>query len=129
MLFPSCVYGDPEVASVGMTEEEASAGGRKAKIGAFRFIGNGRAGSMGKGEGEVILVSDSKTREVLGVHMIGPQVTELISLATLAMQNGIDVAGIRKTVFPHPGLCEAFFEAALATEGEAIHMRADREEI
>lgn len=129
MLFPSCVYGDPAVASVGMTEEEASAGGRKVKIGAFRFIGNGRAGSMGKGEGEVILVSDSKTGEVLGVHMIGPQATELISLATLAMQNGIDVAGIRKTVFPHPGLSEAFFEAALATEGEAIHMKVEREEV
>jgi dihydrolipoamide dehydrogenase len=84
---------------------------------------------MGKEVGGVILVSDSQTGEVLGVHMIGPQVTELISLATLAMQNGIDVAGIKKTVFPHPGLSEAFFEAALATDGEAIHMKVDREEI
>jgi dihydrolipoamide dehydrogenase len=129
MLFPSCVYGDPEVASVGLTEEEASAAGRKVKIGEFRFVGNGRAGSMGKEEGEVIIVSDSQTGELLGVHMIGPQVTELIALATLAMQNGIDVAGIKKTVFPHPGLSEAFFEAALATDGEAIHMKIEREEI
>lgn len=129
MLFPSCVYGDPEVASAGLTEEEASAAGRKVRVGEFRFIGNGRAGSMGKEEGEVIIVSDSQTGEVLGVHMIGPQVTELISLATLAMQNGIDVAGIEKTVFPHPGLSEAFFEAALATDGEAIHMKIERDEI
>jgi dihydrolipoamide dehydrogenase len=129
MLFPSCVYGDPEVASAGLTEEEASAAGRKVRVGEFRFLGNGRAGSMGKEEGEVIIVSDSQTGEVLGVHMIGPQVTELISLATLAMRNGIDVAGIKKTVFPHPGLSEAFFEAALATDGEAIHMKIERDAI
>ncbi|MBP1737942.1 MAG: lpdC [Deltaproteobacteria bacterium] len=128
MLFPSCVYGDPEMACVGLTEEEASQAGRKVRIGEFRFIGNGRAGSMGKEEGEVIIVSDSQTGEVLGVHMMGPQVTELISLATLAMQNGINVAGIKKTVFPHPGLSEAFFEAALATDGEAIHMKVEKEE-
>jgi dihydrolipoamide dehydrogenase len=129
MLFPSCVYGDPEVASVGLTEEEASAAGRKVNIGEFRFIGNGRAGSMGKEVGEVIIVSDSQTGEVLGVHMIGPQVTELISLATLAMQNGIDVAGIKKTIFPHPSLSEAFFEAVLSTQGESIHMKIERAEI
>jgi dihydrolipoamide dehydrogenase len=129
LIFPSCVYGDPEVASVGLTEEEASQAGRKVKIGEFRFIGNGRAGSMGKEEGEVIIVSDSQTGEVLGVHMMGPHVTELIALAALAMQNGIDVAGIKKTVFPHPGLSEAFFEAALATDGEAIHMKIEREEL
>jgi dihydrolipoamide dehydrogenase len=128
MLFPSCVYGDPEVASVGLTEEEASAVGRKVNIGEFRFIGNGRAGSMGKEAGELIVVSDSQTGEVLGVHMIGPQVTELISLATLAMQNGIDVEGIKKTVFPHPSLSEAFFEAVLATQGESIHMKIERGE-
>jgi dihydrolipoamide dehydrogenase len=128
LLFPSCVYGDPEMASVGLTEEEASQAGRKVKIGEFRFIGNGRAGSMAKEEGEVIIVSDPQTGEVLGVHMVGPQVTELISLATLAMQNGIDVAGIKKTVFPHPSLSEAFFEAALATDGEAIHMKIETEE-
>ena len=128
ILFPSCVYGDPEMACVGLTEEEASQAGRKVRIGEFRFIGNGRAGSMGKEEGEVIIVSDSQTGEVLGVHMMGPQVTELISLATLAMQNGINVAGIKRTVFPHPGLSEAFFEAALATDGEAIHMKVEKEE-
>jgi dihydrolipoamide dehydrogenase len=129
LLFPICVYGDPEVASVGLTEEEASQAGRKVKIGEFRFIGNGRAGSLGKEEGEVIIVSDSQSGEVLGVHMMGPQVTELIALATLAMQNGIDVEGIKKTVFPHPSLSEAFFEAALATDSEAIHMKIEREEL
>jgi len=129
LFFPSCVYGDPEVASVGMTEEEASQAGRKVRIGEFRFIGNGRAGSMGIEEGGAMILSDSQTGEVLGVHMIGPRVTELISLATLAMQNGIDVAGLQKTVFPHPSLSEVFFEAALATDGEAIHMKIKSEEV
>ena len=111
-----------------MTVEIPSDSCKQAVIGEFRFIGNGRAGSMGKELGELIVVSDSQTGEVLGVHMIGPQVTELISLATLAMQNGIDVAGIKKTVFPHPSLSEAFFEAVLATQGESIHMKIERDE-
>ena len=70
----------------------------------------------------VKIISDAKTGKVLGVHIIGPQATELISLATLVMQNGVDVAGIKRTVFPHPTLSETFYEAALATDGEAIHM-------
>lgn len=126
-VYPSCVYGEPELAAVGLTEEQALQSGHKVRIGEFRFIGNGRAGSMGREEGAVMIVSDAHSGEVLGVHMIGPQVTELISLATLAMQNGIDVAGIKKTVFPHPCLSEAFFEAALATGGEAIHMKIEKE--
>jgi len=77
---------------------------------------------MGVTQGIVLMVSDAGSREVLGVHMMGPQATELISLATLAMENGIDVDGIKKTVFAHPSLSETFFEAALATDGEAIHL-------
>jgi dihydrolipoamide dehydrogenase len=124
-LFPYCIYGTPEVASVGLTEEEAEDADRNVQVGQFRFIGNGRAGTIGNVEGEVSIVSDADTGQVLGVHMIGPQSTELIPLATLAMQNGVDVAGIKKTVFPHPTLAETFFEAALATDGEAIHMHLD----
>ncbi len=77
----------------------------------------------------VKIVSESKTGRVLGVHIIGPQATELISLACLAMENGIDVSGIKKTVFAHPTLAETFFEAALATDGEAIHLLVDTEEL
>ncbi len=125
LFYPNCVYGDPEVASVGLTEDEALECGRSAKVGEFHFIGNGRSGTIGNDQGLIMIVSDSKTKEVLGVHMIGPQVTELISLACLAMQNGIDVDGIKKTVFAHPTLSETFFEAALATDGEAIHLIVD----
>jgi dihydrolipoamide dehydrogenase len=128
LLFPHCIYGNPEVASVGMTEDEAQNSGRSVKVGEFHFMGNGRAGTIGNTEGEITIVSDSKTGEVLGAHMFGPQSTELISLAVLAMRNRISVAGIKKTVFPHPTLAEAFFEAALATDGEAIHMLLDSDE-
>jgi dihydrolipoamide dehydrogenase len=125
---PHCIWGDPEVAAVGLTEEEAIASGRNVRVGEFHFVGNGRAGTMGIDQGLILIVSDAKTREVLGVHMIGPQATELISLATLAMENGIDVDGIKKTVFAHPTLSETFFEAALATDGEAIHLLMDTKE-
>jgi dihydrolipoamide dehydrogenase len=125
LFYPNCVYGDPEVASVGLTEDEALESGRSTKVGEFHFIGNGRSGTIGNDQGLIMIVSDSKTKEVLGVNMIGPQVTELISLACLAMQNGIDVDGIKKTVFAHPTLSETFFEAALATDGEAIHLIID----
>jgi dihydrolipoamide dehydrogenase len=129
LLIPNCIYGDPEAASVGMTEDEALAAGRQVKLGEFHFMGNGRAGTIGQAEGFVRMVSDAKSAEVLGVQMIGPAVTELIALASLAMQNGIDVTGIKKTVFPHPTLAETFFEAALASHDEAIHMRVDSEEL
>jgi dihydrolipoamide dehydrogenase len=127
LLFPYCIYGNPEVASVGMTEEEAEESGRNVRVGEFHFIGNGRAGAMGSTEGEITIVSDSQTGEVLGAHMFGPRSTELIALASLAMRNGINVAGIKQTVFPHPTLAETFFEAALATDGEAIHMLLDND--
>lgn len=129
MMIPNCIYGDPEVACIGMTEDEALASGRRVKLGEFYFIGNGRAGTMGKEEGVVRIVSDTETADVLGVHMIGPGVTELVSIASLVMHNGIDVSGIKKTVFPHPALAEAFFEAALASDAEAIHMQIESEEL
>jgi len=124
---PHCIWGDPEVAAVGLTEEEAVASGRNVRVGEFHMVGNGRAGTMGVDQGVVLMVSDADTREVLGIHMIGPQATELISLATLVMENKIDVDGIKKTMFAHPTLSESFFEAALATDGEAIHLMMDGE--
>jgi dihydrolipoamide dehydrogenase len=127
-LVPNCIYGDPELASIGLSVEEALAEGIGVKTGEFHFIGNGRANSTGDARGSVTIVSDSKTGAVLGVHMIGPRVTELISIAALAMQNGVGVAGIKKTVFAHPTLAETFFEAALTTDNEAIHLMVEGEE-
>ncbi len=122
---PDCLYGDPEVAAVGLTEDQALEAGRNVKMGAFNFVGNGRAGTLGKPGGTVMVISDDGTDEILGVHMIGPGVTELIAVAALALQNKIDLNGFRKTVFPHPTLSEALFEAALGVDGEAIHLKVD----
>ncbi|HSB05191.1 MAG TPA: dihydrolipoyl dehydrogenase [Thermodesulfobacteriota bacterium] len=124
-FFPNCIWGDPEIGSIGLTEEEAEGLGHTVKVGDFYFIGNGRSGTLGNSQGLARIVSESKTGAVLGVHIIGPQATELISLASLAIQNGLDISGIKKTVFPHPTLSETFYEAALASDNEAIHMLLD----
>ena len=121
-FMPHCVWGNPEAASVGLTEDQAEEQGHEAKVGEFHFVGNGRAGTMGIDQGLARIVSDAGSGEVLGVHMIGPHATELISLATLAMENHIPMDGIKKAIFAHPTLSEAFFEAALAVDGEAIHL-------
>jgi dihydrolipoyl dehydrogenase len=127
-LVPNCIYGDPEVASIGLSVDDALEEGIGVKSGEFHFIGNGRANSAGTSQGSVTMVSNAETGAVLGVHIIGPQATELISLAALAMQNGVTVDGIKKTVFSHPTLAETFFEAALTTDDEAIHMVTEGEE-
>ncbi|MCG6880737.1 MAG: dihydrolipoyl dehydrogenase [Deltaproteobacteria bacterium] len=124
-FMPHCIWGNPEVAAVGLTEDEAIDQGHEVKTGEFHFVGNGRAGTMGIDQGLVLIVSDAESREVLGVHMMGPHATELISLATLAMENHIPVDGIKKAIFAHPTLSETFFEAALAVDGEAIHLMMD----
>ncbi|RPI99695.1 MAG: dihydrolipoyl dehydrogenase, partial [Deltaproteobacteria bacterium] len=115
LFVPNCIWGDPEVGSVGLTEEEAEEKGFSIKVGEFYFAGNGRSGTLGNSQGLAKMVSDSKTGVVLGVHILGPQATELISLASLAIQNGVDISGIKKAVFPHPTLAETFYEAALAS--------------
>jgi dihydrolipoamide dehydrogenase len=125
VFIPACVYGHPEAAFVGLTEAEAKTSGRPFKLGEFHFIGNGRAGAMGDSVGLVRMISEIASGQVLGVHIIGPGATEMISLAALAMTNGLDVDGIKQTVFSHPTLAESFFEAALATNKQAIHLLPD----
>lgn len=124
-IVPNCVYGDPEIGSVGLTDTQAKKRGHKVKMGEFYFVGNGRAGTMGKDEGLIFIVSDAENGAVLGVHIMGPRATELISLGVMTMKNGIDIDGIKKTVLPHLTFSESFFEAALATSGEAIHQIQD----
>lgn len=121
-FIPSCVYGTPELAGVGLTESQVKAEGIGYKLGEFHFIGNGRAGTLGQSQGLVRILAESSSRQVLGVHIIGSGATEMISLAALAMENGIDLDGIKKTVFAHPSLAESFFEAALAADGVPIHL-------
>lgn len=124
-IVPNCVYGDPEIGSVGLTDSQAKKRGHKVKMGEFYFVGNGRAGTVAKDEGLILILSEAETGAVLGVHIMGPRATELISLGVMAMKHGIDIEGIKKTVFPHLTFSESFYEAALATSGEAIHQILD----
>ena len=116
-----CVYSNPEVASVGLTEGEAKSNGFNVKIGKFPFMANGKALVYGEANGFVKLVVDKDTDDLLGVHMIGPHVTDMISEAGLARVLDATPWEIAHTVHPHPSLSEVIGEAALAVEGKAIH--------
>lgn len=117
-----CVYSYPEVASIGLTEEQAKQRGFDVKIGKFPFKGVGKAVVYGETDGFVKIVVDALTEDVLGVHMVGPHVTDMISEAALA--NVLDATPweIGNTIHPHPSLSEAIGEAATAVEGRAIHI-------
>lgn len=119
---PGCTYCWPQVASVGLTEAAAKAAGRSVKVGKFPFIGNGKAIAMGEAEGLVKTVFDSKTGELLGAHMIGAEVTELIHGYTIARAGELTDAELAHTIFPHPTLSEMLHEAVLAADGAALHI-------
>lgn len=117
-----CIYSSPEAASVGITEQQAKDRGFNVKIGKFPFQAVGKALVNGKPEGFAKIVVDSDTDDVLGVHMIGAGVTDMISEAGLAMVLDATPWEISSTIHPHPSLSEVMGEAALAVEGKAIHM-------
>lgn len=117
-----CVYSYPEVASIGLTEAQAKAQGFTVKIGKFPFKGVGKALVYGETDGFVKIVVDSKTDDVLGVHMVGPHVTDMISEVALANLLDATPWEIGNTIHPHPSLSEAIFEAAIAVEGRALHL-------
>lgn len=118
---PRCTYSRPEVASVGLSEAAAKARGFTVKTGKFSFKALGKALVFGENDGFVKLVADANTNDLLGVHMIGPNVTDLISEAGLALVLDATPWEIAQTIHPHPALSEAIHEAALAVEGSAIH--------
>jgi dihydrolipoamide dehydrogenase len=119
---PGCTYCMPQVASVGLTEQAAKDKGYDVKVGKFPFIGNGKAIALGEPEGLVKTVFDAKTGELLGAHMIGAEVTELIQGYTIAKTMETTEAELMHTVFPHPTLSEMMHEAVLAAYGRVIHM-------
>ena len=121
-LIPNCLYSHPEAASIGLTEEEAQRDWGEVKVGRFPFMACGKSIATGDQEGMVKIISEKKYGEVLGVHILGPRATELIHLGAMAMKHEIGVAEIKQMIFGHPTFAEAFFEAALDTDGEAIHM-------
>ncbi|BDG31443.1 dihydrolipoyl dehydrogenase [Parageobacillus thermoglucosidasius] len=120
-MIPKCVYSRPEVASVGLTEEEAKAKGYDIKVGKFPFKAIGKALVFGETEGFVKIVADRKTNDLLGVHMVGPHVTDMISEAELARVLDATPWEVAHAIHPHPTLSEAMAEAALAVDGNAIH--------
>ena len=116
-----CIYSNPEVASVGLTEDEARESGYAVKIGKMPFQAIGKALVFGNSDGFVKIIADEKTNDILGIHMIGPNVTEMISEAGLARVLDATPWEIANTIHPHPTLSEAMGEAALAVDGLAIH--------
>jgi len=118
---PGCTYCRPQVASVGMTEARAREAGHEVRVGKFPFIGNGKAIAMGEPEGLVKTVFDAKTGELLGAHMIGAEVTELIQGYTIARTLETTEAELMATVFPHPTISETMHEAVLDAYGRALH--------
>ncbi len=116
-----CTYSRPQVASVGLTEAKAKAAGHKLKVGKFPFIGNGKAIALGEAEGFVKTVFDEATGELLGAHMVGAEVTELIQGYVVARQLETTEAELMHTVFPHPTLSEMMHESVLDAYGRALH--------
>jgi len=119
---PGCTYCMPQVASVGLTEAAAKAAGREVRVGRFPYIGNGKAIAMGETEGQIKTVFDAKTGELLGAHMIGAEVTELIQGYTIARGLETTEAELMTTIFPHPTLSETMHEAVLDAYGRALHI-------
>jgi len=119
---PGCTYCHPQIASVGYTEAQAKDAGHDIRIGKFPFIGNGKAVALGEAEGLIKTVFDNKTGELLGAHMIGAEVTELIQGYTIARTLETTEHELMETVFPHPTLSEMMHEAVLAAYDRALHI-------
>lgn len=119
---PSCIYTTPEVASVGITEKQAKDTGRDIRIGKFPFTASGKATTAGNRDGFVKLIFDSGTDELLGAHMVGTNVTEIVSEATLAKRTGVTSHILSHIIHPHPTISEALMEASEAADGQAIHL-------
>src|SRR5947207_643580 len=119
---PGCTYCQPQVASIGLTEAAAKAKGLQLKVGKFPFIGNGKAIALGEPEGFIKTIFDAKTGELLGAHMIGAEVTELIQGYAVAKTLETTEAELIATVFPHPTLSEMMHESVLAAYGRTLHI-------
>jgi len=118
---PGCTYCHPQIASVGLTEAKAKQAGREIRVGNFPFVGNGKAIALGEAEGFIKTIFDTKTGELLGAHMVGAEVTELIQGYTIGKVLETTEAELMMTVFPHPTLSEMMHESVLDAYGRALH--------
>jgi dihydrolipoamide dehydrogenase len=119
---PNCIYTDPEVATVGLSEEEAKRAGHELRIGKFPLIASGRARTMNESDGLVKLVGDAKTDLLLGMHIISPQAESMIGEGVIALEMGATLEDIGLSIHPHPTFSESIMEAAEAAHGKAIHI-------
>ena len=119
---PGCTYSHPQVASVGLTEKAAKENGYKVKVGRFSFIGNGKAIALGEPDGIIKTIFDEKTGELLGAHMLGAEVTEMIQGYVIGKTMEATEADFMHTIFPHPTISEAMHESVLDAYGRVIHM-------
>jgi dihydrolipoamide dehydrogenase len=122
LKIPGCTYCNPQIASVGLTQNKAKEGGREVKVGRFPFIGNGKAIALGEPEGLVKTIFDAKTGQLLGAHMVGAEVTELIQGFVVAMNLETTEQELIESVFPHPTLSETMHESVLDAYGRVIHV-------
>ncbi len=122
VFMPRCTYCHPQVASLGLTEAQAKERGREIKVGKFPFIANGKALGLGERDGFVKIIADAKYGEILGAHLVGPEVTELLPELVLARTWELPTDEIARTVHAHPTLSETLMEAAEAVGGHAIHI-------
>jgi dihydrolipoamide dehydrogenase len=122
LKIPGCTYCAPQVASVGLTEAKAKAAGYELRVGKFPFIGNGKAVALGEPEGLIKTVFDKKTGQLLGAHMVGAEVTELIQGFVVAMNLETTEEELMHSIFPHPTLSEMMHESVLNAYGRTIHI-------
>ncbi|HEV2261591.1 MAG TPA: dihydrolipoyl dehydrogenase, partial [Candidatus Rubrimentiphilum sp.] len=122
VAIPNCVYTDPEVATVGLSEQEAQAQGYETRIGKFPLKASGRARTMNETDGLIKLVGDAKTDMLLGMHIVAPQAESLIGEGIIALEMGATLQDIGLSIHPHPTLTEEIMEAAEAAHGKAIHI-------
>jgi dihydrolipoamide dehydrogenase len=122
VAIPNCVYTDPEVATVGLSEEEAKAKGYEVRIGKFPLAASGRARTMNESDGLIKLVADAKNDLLLGMHVVSPQAESLIGEGVIALEMGATLEDIGLSVHPHPTLTEGIMDAAEAAHGKAIHI-------
>jgi dihydrolipoamide dehydrogenase len=122
LKIPGCTYCHPQIASVGLTEEAAKQQGREIKVGHFPFIGNGKAIALGEDQGMTKTIFDARTGQLLGAHLVGAEVTELIQGFVIAMQLETTEEDLMHTVFPHPTLSETMHESVLDAFGRVIHV-------
>jgi dihydrolipoamide dehydrogenase len=121
-MIPGCTYCHPQVASVGLTEKKAKEAGHQVKVGRFPFLGNGKAIALGDADGLVKTIFDAKTGQLLGAHMVGAEVTELIQGYVIAMNLETTEQELMHTIFPHPTLSEMMHESVLDAYGQVIHI-------